>query len=783
MPRSRMMAKGGARNEMSFAAAPMAAMAMDAAAPMEEAANGRMVGAMAAAPGTAPANPIAVRKDFADLLKWSGSIQTDANGRAEIPLEFPDNLTTWKARVWHLGTGTTVGEGTTEIITSKKLLVRLQAPRFLVERDEAVLSAVVHNDHDQPKTVKVSLELDGDNLSALSGEPQTVEIAARSEARIDWRVRALKEGTATLRMKADAGDDGDRIESGAGADSVFGDAGNDVITNAGGADTIDGGDGSDSIVGGAEVDVVLGGAGNDTINGQGGNDRITSGEGNDSVLGGDGDDNISAEGGDDFVDGGAGADNMDGGAGADILRGGAGTDNIAGGAGNDVIRGGADADTLTGGADVDTFEFATGDSGVTQATVDVVTDFTSADRLSFTGLVGTITASMLSKGTATTFADAKAQGDAALSGSSTLRFHVVQVGADTWVFFNPNGNAAATDAIRLVGFDSANFTIANIVASTNVIGGAGADSITGTAEADSLLGEDGNDTIRGGANNDTVSGGEGADSIFGDAGNDLLNGDNGNDSIDGGTENDTLSGGNGDDALFGDAGTDSLVGGEGADSLEGGAGNDTLTGGNGNDTLRGGGENDTLSGGDGADSLFGDAGADTISGGAGNDAIEGGADADRLLGEAGNDTIAGDAGADTIIGGAGVDSMTGGADADVFVIATGDSGLASNGLDVITDFVVGTDTIDVTLTSGGTAVTTIDASVFTLATDIANTDGYAQALTAATTALNDGGGARQIWAVSNTATTWVFVDVDNDNVIDYALQLTGNIDLTAASFV
>jgi uncharacterized protein YfaS (alpha-2-macroglobulin family) len=155
--------------------------------------------------------PILVRKDFADLLKWSGSIQTDADGRAEIPLEFPDNLTTWKARVWHLGKGTTVGEGSTEIITSKELLVRLQAPRFLVERDEAVFSAVVHNDHDAPKTVKVSFELEG-GIEAIDGAAQSVEIAARSEARIDWRVKALKQGEATVRMKADAGDDGDAVE-------------------------------------------------------------------------------------------------------------------------------------------------------------------------------------------------------------------------------------------------------------------------------------------------------------------------------------------------------------------------------------------------------------------------------------------------------------------------------------------------------------------------------------------------------------------------------------------
>ncbi len=156
--------------------------------------------------------PIVVRKDFADLLKWSGSIQTDAEGHAEIPLEFPDNLTTWKAHVWVLGNGTQVGEGTAEIISSKDLLVRLQAPRFLVERDESVFSAIVQNDHDQAKTVKVSLELDGDHLVAIDGAAQTVVIAARSEARVDWRVKACHEGEATFRMRADSGDDGDAVE-------------------------------------------------------------------------------------------------------------------------------------------------------------------------------------------------------------------------------------------------------------------------------------------------------------------------------------------------------------------------------------------------------------------------------------------------------------------------------------------------------------------------------------------------------------------------------------------
>lgn len=200
-----LMARGGAMLDEADAFGRIAEAAAPASAAMK-------MKAPAESAATPAANPIVVRKDFADLLKWSGTIETDADGRAEIPLEFPDNLTTWKARVWFLGKGTQVGEGTAEIITSKELLVRLQAPRFLVERDEAVLSAVVQNDHDTPKSVTVSLELDGTTLEAIDGAARTVEIAAKSEARVDWRVKALKEGEATLRMKAAAEDDGDAVE-------------------------------------------------------------------------------------------------------------------------------------------------------------------------------------------------------------------------------------------------------------------------------------------------------------------------------------------------------------------------------------------------------------------------------------------------------------------------------------------------------------------------------------------------------------------------------------------
>jgi Ca2+-binding RTX toxin-like protein len=93
--------------------------------------------------------------------------------------------------------------------------------------------------------------------------------------------------------------------------------------------------------------------------------------------------------------------------------------------------------------------------------------------------------------------------------------------------------------------------------------------------------------------------------------------------------------------------------------------------------------NDNLSGTSGNDSIFGYVGNDTIRGGASNDHLSGGSGNDRLLGGAGNDFLVGGYGV-----GGGNDTLTGGPGADRFFFNT-----AADGVDSITDFVVGTDKI------------------------------------------------------------------------------------------
>ncbi|MEX2171258.1 MAG: MG2 domain-containing protein [Pirellulales bacterium] len=188
-------------------------MATPANAPADAMAMAKADGVEYAAEGGQPEMAAAtVRTEFADTALWNGSLETNSDGLAEVKLKMPENLTTWKIRVWAMGQGTRVGEAAAETVTRKNLLVRLQTPRFLVETDEVVLSANVHNYLPDAKQVRVRLELEGNTLEAPSTLESTIEVAAGGEQRVDWRVKAVREGEAIVRAFALTDAESDAME-------------------------------------------------------------------------------------------------------------------------------------------------------------------------------------------------------------------------------------------------------------------------------------------------------------------------------------------------------------------------------------------------------------------------------------------------------------------------------------------------------------------------------------------------------------------------------------------
>jgi Ca2+-binding RTX toxin-like protein len=227
-----------------------------------------------------------------------------------------------------------------------------------------------------------------------------------------------------------------------------------------------------------------------------------------------------------------------------------------------------------------------------------------------------------------------------------------------------------------VFLNGGNAVVVNLGTGTATDGFGNTDTLT---NIQNIIGTAFGDTITGDGNGNALDGGDGNDSLSGSLGFDSITGGLGNDTIGGGDQGDLLSGGDGNDLINGGMGLDTIDGGIGNDTINSGVGNDSVTGGTGFDELHGFDGNDTLGGGDQGDLMFGELGDDVLNGGMGLDTIDGGA------------------GNDTITGGLGGDSLTGGADADTFAFNTP----ITDGIDTITDFLSGTDTIQVSAAGYG----------------------------------------------------------------------------------
>lgn len=152
--------------------------------------------------------------------------------------------------------------------------------------------------------------------------------------------------------------------------------------------TVRGTNGNDIYYGDGTAERLLALGGNDTIYGYGGDDYIDGGDGNDLIDGGAGNDILIGGTGNDLIEGGRGNDQLSGGDGNDLLSGSWGNDELSGGSGNDLLIGGAGQDVMTGGSGADTFQFLAGDTALSVAKADRITDFSHAqgDRIDLSGI-------------------------------------------------------------------------------------------------------------------------------------------------------------------------------------------------------------------------------------------------------------------------------------------------------------------------------------------------------------------------------------------------------------
>ncbi|MGN6647735.1 MAG: alpha-2-macroglobulin family protein [Cytophaga sp.] len=101
----------------------------------------------------------AIRKDFRETAFFFPDLKTDAEGNIVLNFTVPEALTRWKMMGLAHTKDLSYGLTQQEVVTQKELMVIPNAPRFLREGDELVLSAKVTNLSGGPLTGTVLLQL------------------------------------------------------------------------------------------------------------------------------------------------------------------------------------------------------------------------------------------------------------------------------------------------------------------------------------------------------------------------------------------------------------------------------------------------------------------------------------------------------------------------------------------------------------------------------------------------------------------------------------------------
>ena len=131
---------------------------------------------------------IRLRENFNALVVFSPSVRTDANGRAQVQVKLPDNLTRYRVMAVAVAGGKQFGSGESAITARLPLMARPSAPRFLNFGDRFELPIVLQNQTDSAMTVDVAVR--ASNAQLITGSAD-VSSANPGNAQVDRKaVRA-----------------------------------------------------------------------------------------------------------------------------------------------------------------------------------------------------------------------------------------------------------------------------------------------------------------------------------------------------------------------------------------------------------------------------------------------------------------------------------------------------------------------------------------------------------------------------------------------------------------
>ncbi|MBC7929279.1 MAG: Ig-like domain-containing protein, partial [Rubrivivax sp.] len=146
---------------------------------------------------------IRMRENFNALAVFAPSVPTDAEGRAEVKVKVPDNLTRYRVMAVSVAGGKQFGSGESSITARQPLMARPSAPRFLNFGDRFELPVVVQNQTD--KAIEAEVVVRATNAEFTDGQGRRVTIPANDRVEVRFPTSASSAGTARFQIGAVSG--------------------------------------------------------------------------------------------------------------------------------------------------------------------------------------------------------------------------------------------------------------------------------------------------------------------------------------------------------------------------------------------------------------------------------------------------------------------------------------------------------------------------------------------------------------------------------------------------
>ncbi|MDP3504274.1 MAG: MG2 domain-containing protein [Myxococcales bacterium] len=154
--------------------------------------------------------PVKARTDFGSSAGWYAALVGKIDAPVSQAIKVTDSLTSWKAVATVVTPGPHLGRGSATMRTARPLMVRLQTPRFIIEGDEVVLSAVIESHLAKAGPVDVVITAPG--MLALGPTKKTVTVTPEQVVRFDARFKITELGDRLIRAQVKSGSAADAME-------------------------------------------------------------------------------------------------------------------------------------------------------------------------------------------------------------------------------------------------------------------------------------------------------------------------------------------------------------------------------------------------------------------------------------------------------------------------------------------------------------------------------------------------------------------------------------------